>query len=340
MKLSQFDFELPDELIAQEPVKPRDKCRLLIVKKKDRSLSDGVFRNLTKHLASGDVLVLNDSRVIPARIRLPVYGAKAEILLIRKVRGSDWLVMGRPGKLLKMGSRVVVNEKFSFCVLSVNDSGQRTIRFSLKGAALSRELDSAGSTPLPPYISRPGGDPKRDYQTVYARKNGSVAAPTAGLHFTPLLLGRLKKIGVKIAYVTLHVGPGTFLPVKTEDVRDHKMHSEWFCIGQKSVKTLNEAYAKGKRIIAVGTTSVRVLESAFKEGEGFKKVCGETSIFIYPGYKWKCVKGIITNFHLPKSTLLMLVSSFEGRKLMMKAYKTAIRRKYRFYSYGDAMLLL
>jgi len=340
MKLSWFDYDLPDELIAQVPVRPRDNCRLMHVDIANGFLHDRIFSDLPDLLNKGDVLVLNDSKVIPARIRLPSYHKNAEVLLIRHLKGSRWLVMGRPGKLLKCGNAITVNKRLSFNVESVNEFGQRVIKFDLEGNTLSDELEKAGSTPLPPYISGKEDNSKTDYQTVYAKKRGSVAAPTAGLHFTRRLLRKIMLKGVKIVYVTLHVGPGTFAPVKSDDVRQHGMHSEWFSMGAKTAKVLNEAREGGKRIIAAGTTSVRVLESAFDEKKGFRKMSGETSIFIYPGYRWRCVDGIITNFHLPKSTLIMLVSAFAGRDLMMEAYGRAIDEEYRFYSYGDAMMLI
>jgi len=339
MKLALFDYDLPRELIAQAPVRPRDKCRLMHVGVNENKIIDRVFSDLVDLLKRGDVLVLNDSKVIPARLRLPDYGNKAELLLIRDLGDGRWLAMGKPGKILKEGSVVRINEQLSFSVESINGYGQRTVRFSLGGKALQFELEKAGSTPLPPYISGENGNPKVDYQTVYAKNSGSVAAPTAGLHFTRSLLLKLAKKGVKIVSVTLHVGPGTFTPVKVDDIRSHKMHGEYFSIGTKAVNALNKAVAGHKRIIAAGTTSVRVLETAFSSETGFSRMSGETSIFIYPGYKWKCVTGLITNFHLPKSTLLMLVCAFAGRDLTMMAYKTAIEKKYRFYSYGDAMFI-
>jgi S-adenosylmethionine:tRNA ribosyltransferase-isomerase len=339
MRLSGFDYDLPRELIAQVPVRPRDKCRLMHVGRKDGKINDLVFADLSHLLRKGDVIVLNDSRVIPARLKLPDYGKKAELFLIRNVGDGKWLAMGKPGKMLKVGATVRVNGCLSFLVESINEFGQRIVRFNIKGKALDAEIQKAGSTPLPPYISGGLGNPKVDYQTVYAKRKGSVAAPTAGLHFTRALLRKLAKKGVKIVRVTLHVGPGTFAPVKVDDIRLHRMHGEKFNIGLTAVKALNDAVKGHKRIIAVGTTSVRVLESAFDPKKGFTKMSGETSIFIYPGYRWKCVSGLITNFHLPKSTLIMLVCAFAGTGLTLEAYGKAIKDKYRFYSYGDAMYI-
>jgi len=340
MKLSLFDYDLPDELIAQVPARPRDKCRLMHVDRSKGSIKHLNFFDLPRLLRNGDVLVLNNSRVIPARIRLSAYHKNAEILLIRHLNGSKWLVLGKPGKLLRCGNKIFVNERLFFYVDSIDEFGQRIIKFNLLGRKLAFELEKVGLTPLPPYISGKQDHAKTDYQTVYAKKNGSVAAPTAGLHFTRRILKKIANQGVKIVEVTLHVGPGTFTPVKSDDIRQHTMHSEWFSLGARTAKVLNEARARNNRIIAVGTTSVRVLESAFEEKNGFKKMSGETSIFIYPGYKWKCVDGIITNFHLPKSTLIMLVSAFVGRDTVMRAYREAVTEKYRFFSYGDAMILI
>jgi S-adenosylmethionine:tRNA ribosyltransferase-isomerase len=339
MKLSGFDYDLPPALIAQEPSRPRDKCRLMRITRKDGAIEDLFFSDLASLLNKGDVLVVNDSKVIPARIMLPEYGAKAELLLIRRLSEGRWVAIGRPGKKLKAGCEVIVNDTLRFSVDSVTESGQRIVTFSVRDGNVESEIEKAGSTPLPPYIEQKHGKPEDDYQTVYAEEKGSVAAPTAGLHFTTGLLRKLKRNGVGIVHVTLHVGPGTFVPVKNDDIRFHKMHSEYFSISPDAAVALNAAMQHKRRIIAVGTTSVRVLESAYEGKGSFKAQSGETSIFIYPGYRWKCVDSIITNFHLPKSTLIMLVCAFAGKRLTMKAYKEAIRRKYRFYSYGDAMFI-
>ncbi len=337
MKAALFDYDLPRELIAQEPVRPRDHCRLMVIKRHEKTISDRCFNELPEILKEGDVLVFNDSKVIPARIEFEQNGRKMEIFLIRRINASDWLAIGKPGRLLKNGSVFKISKKLSAEILEIKEDGQRVVRFSLQGREFDIELKKRGCTPLPPYIRNSRAN-DADYQTVYAENKGSVAAPTAGLHFTKRLLNKLKRKGIELLFVTLHVGLGTFLPLKTDNVKDHKMHGELFTMNKITANALNGALREKRRIIAVGTTAVRVLESSFGK-KGFKAACGETSIYIYPGYKWKCVDAVLTNFHLPKSTLILLTCSFGGRKLIMKAYQSAIRKKYRFYSFGDAMLI-
>jgi S-adenosylmethionine:tRNA ribosyltransferase-isomerase len=342
MRISDFDYVLPPELIANEPANPRDACRLMVINKSDINkkgvgFEHRVFNELPDLLREGDILVFNDSKVIPARINFLHNGKKVEIFLIKKIEKTMWLVIGKPGKLLKKDAKFEINKRLSSTVIQVNDDGQRLVEFSADGD-FDEILKEAGSTPLPPYIKNSTAS-FEDYQTIYAKKQGSIAAPTAGLHFTEKLFEKLRNKGVGLEFVTLHVGLGTFLPVKTDNPEDHKMHSEYFSFDKETADRLNEAKKAGRRIIAVGTTSVRVLESSYDTKTGFKSGFGETAIFIYPGYEWKCVDGLITNFHLPKSTLLLLTCSFGGKDLILKAYSEAVKKKYRFYSFGDAMFI-
>lgn len=338
-----FHFDLPEELIAQEPISPRDHSRLLHVKRKNGTCEHRHFYELEHLLKEGDVLVLNDTRVISARLRTQVKGrdAKSEILLLREVQSGTFECMVRPGKHFQVGMQVSFSEapELSAEVIAVNpEDGARLLRFNLQGDKLRAQIESAGEAPLPPYI-RNSKAQKTQYQTVYARHGESAAAPTAGLHFTEQLLQRLDAKGISLEFITLNVGRGTFLPVKAERITDHKMHSERYTLTSATADRLNQARAAGKRIIAVGTTSVRVLESCAAETGTLLPGHGETSIFIYPGYPWKVVKALITNFHLPESTLIMLVSSFAGKALTETAYATAIAERYRFYSFGDAMFI-
>ena len=339
MKIADFSFHLPEELIAQEPSSPRDACRLMVLDRSTQEVQHLRFFDLKKVLKAGDVLVMNDSKVLPARLHFDVNGKNAELFLIRRENGNVWFTIGKPGKILQPGKIFSIASEFSFEVLEILPDGQRKVRFLVDEEKLDGFIEKYGHTPLPPYIKHSQSKPE-DYQTVYAQKSGSVAAPTAGLHFTDSLLDELKNMGVKVLFVTLHVGLGTFLPVKSEDVEKHLMHSEIFELTNTVASELQQAVHDRKRIIAVGTTSVRVLESSFDENRGFVPSVGETSIYIYPGYQWKCVSGLITNFHLPQSTLLLLTCSFGGTDFVLHAYQEAVQQKYRFYSFGDAMLII
>ncbi len=337
MQAQDFVFDLPENLIAQKPANPRDACRLMCLDKTEQTIVNRHFFDLEQLLNPGDVLVFNDSKVIPARILFQIGSKKVELFLVRKVSENQWLALGKPGKVLAVGKKFVLSEQLQFEVLEILEDGLRKVQFSLSGLELEKALNAIGAPPFPPYIKTPQAS-FDDYQTVYARDAGSVAAPTAGLHFTVELLDKLKQKGVQLEFVTLHVGMGTFQPVKVDKIEEHQMHSEFYQLQEDVAERLMTAKKAGRRIIAVGTTAVRVLESASESGSlvaGF----GETAIFIYPGYKWRFVDGIITNFHLPKSTLLMLVSAFAGREFVLKAYEKAVKDGYRFYSFGDAMFL-
>ena len=345
MKLEDFDYHLPEELIAQTPAQQRDSCRLMVLNREKNSIEHRHFHDILDYLKPGDCMVLNDSRVIPARLfgRKAVTGAHIEFLLIKRLEGDVWETMVRPGKRLKEGDTVVFDSEhlFQAHILGFQDpdQGTRKVRFEYEGIFMER-LEELGSMPLPPYIERPADDAdKETYQTVYSRIDGSVAAPTAGLHFTKELLEEIQAMGVQICYVTLHVGLGTFRPVKAEDITDHTMHSEYCMISQETADTINQTKAKGGRVICVGTTSCRTIES-WAGGDGtLKESAGWTSIFIYPGYRFKVLDGLVTNFHLPESTLIMLVSALAGRKHVLAAYEEAVREKYRFFSFGDAMFI-
>ena len=340
MRVSDFDYELPEELIAQTPVEPRDAARLLVVHRDTGLMEHRIFRDLPQYLRAGDVLVLNDTRVMPARL----FGVKAstggrvEVLLLRR-RGPDaWEALVRPGRRLPVGTRIVFGEgQLSAEVIDRTEAGGRVLRFA-PADDLDERLKELGQVPLPPYIRAPLADPER-YQTVYARDAGSAAAPTAGLHFTPELLDRLQGMGVEIVNLTLHVGLGTFRPVQAERVEEHRMHAEYFSVPQATAEAVNAAKREGRRVVAVGTTVARTLEASAADG---RVRCGDgwTDLFIYPGYRWKIVDALITNFHLPRSTLLMLVSALLGRERTLAAYQEAVRQRYRFYSFGDAMLIL
>lgn len=338
MFLKDFDYFLPPELIAQKPATPRDACKLMVLDRAKRQIEHKQFYDILDYLKPGDVLVFNNSKVIPARILFKRGERTLEIFLIRQKDHQRWFVLAKPGKVLKQGAEFKINENLSFVVEDILEDGQRVVAFSLSGADLENELFKIGLPPFPPYIKNPQAS-FADYQTVYADKHGSVAAPTAGLHFTENLLAKLKNKGIQLEFVTLHVGLGTFLPIKVPKIEEHKMHEEFFEIDDGTAGRLFRARQEGRRIVAVGTTSVRVLESAFDQKNGFATGLQKTNIFIYPGYEWKCVRAMITNFHLPQSSLLLLVSSFAGKDFTLEAYDEAIKRKYRFYSFGDAMFV-
>ena len=348
MKLDDFDYELPKELIAQTPSEKRDECRLMVLNRNNKSVEHRHFYDILDYLNPGDCLVLNDSRVIPARIfgTKKGTGAHIEILIIKRIEGDKWEALVKPGKRLHDGDVVIIDEnnKFEAHILGIHDEGNgtRLIEFVYDGIFMER-LEEIGSMPLPPYIERKAEqEDKEMYQTVYSRIDGSVAAPTAGLHFTNELLDAARAKGVKTAFVTLHVGIGTFRPVKTENIEDHKMHFEECTVSEETAATINETIDAGGRIIAVGTTSTRTLESmAAETPSGWRVAAGSksTGIFIYPGYEYKIIDALITNFHLPKSTLLMLISALYDREEILKAYNIAVNEKYRFFSYGDAMLI-
>ncbi|MCA9374366.1 tRNA preQ1(34) S-adenosylmethionine ribosyltransferase-isomerase QueA [Candidatus Peregrinibacteria bacterium] len=338
MNVQDFDYVLPESLIATEPASPRDSCRLMLVNRKDETLEDRRFFELVDLLREGDVLVFNNSKVLPARLLLEHKGREVEIFLTKRLSETDWLTLVRPGKLLVPGVSVRVGKDLELEIVKVEEDGQRLVRFSDGGEIQNRVLQEVGHTPLPPYIKNSRAD-FDDYQTVYAEDEGSVAAPTAGLHFTENLLQKLEQKGVQLEFVRLDVGIGTFRPIKTDKVEDHFMHSERYILREDVASRLNTAKKEGRRIIAVGTTSVRVLEDGFDKGAGFLAGERETNIFIYPGYEWQCVDGLITNFHLPKSSLLLLVSAFAGKDFILRAYEKAIQESYRFYSFGDAMFI-
>ena len=340
MKTSDFDYELPLERIAQTPVYPRDSSRLLVFDRNKPNLEHKRFYNVIDYLNEGDVLVINDTKVLPARIFAhTVNGGRVEVLLLKRRSIDEWEVLVKPGKKAKPGVELVVNKELKLKVIDNEvQSGGRIVKFEYQGV-FEDVLSRVGEMPLPPYITEKLKDQSR-YQTVYAKTEGSSAAPTAGLHFTPELLEKIEKKGVKIARVLLHVGLGTFRPVKAEDITEHHMHSEYFEVSENSANIINQAKQNGKRIIAVGTTSVRTLESATDENGKVLATKGDTQIFIYPPYKFKSVDALITNFHLPKSTLLMLVSSFTTREKMLEVYKQAVDNEYRFFSFGDAMFIL
>ncbi len=347
LKTSDFNYDLPERLIAQHPTEKRDEARLMVLDREEKTITHRIFRDITDYLRAGDVLVINDSKVIPARI----YGKKivdgkesadCEFLLLRQRSLDLWETIVRPGRRLKEGTVVRFGEgKLTATIEDVTEEGNRIVRFDYdreSGKNLYAILDEIGRMPLPPYITE---ELKRneDYQTVYAREEGSAAAPTAGLHFTEELLEKIREMGVQIAPVMLHVGLGTFRPVKADEIRDHVMHSEFFTVTEESAKIINDARKNGGRIIAVGTTSCRTLESASTEDGIVHPMCDDTGIFIYPGYKFKAVDALITNFHLPESTLIMLVSALAGKEFVMNAYETAVKEEYRFFSFGDAMFI-
>ncbi|MDD7408691.1 MAG: tRNA preQ1(34) S-adenosylmethionine ribosyltransferase-isomerase QueA [Anaerovoracaceae bacterium] len=345
MQLTDFDYDLPEELIAQYPSQKRDEARLLVVDREHDAIEHKKFYDIIDYLNPGDVLVMNDSKVIPARLlgTKEETGGKVEFLLTKHLDGDQWEAMVRPGRKLKPGARVVFSDEpgasLKAEVVGYRADGTRTVEFTYDGNFHDR-LEQTGHIPLPPYINRPDEPLDRKmYQTVYSREEGSVAAPTAGLHFTDELLERIKEKGIKIAYVTLHVGIGTFKPVTTERIEDHHMHFEEYEVSAECAEMVNSAKAAGGRVISVGTTSTRTLESAADEKGILHAGSGSTGIFIYPGYTFKIVDALITNFHLPKSTLLMLISALYDREKILDIYRTAVDMKYRFFSYGDAMFI-
>ncbi len=340
MKTSDFDYYLPEELIAQTPVEPRDSSRLLVYDRKTESIDHKIFRDIYDILKPGDLLVVNNTKVLPARIYGQTeHGGKVEILLLKRRSINEWETLVKPGRKAKKGAIWKISDELKAEIIDVTDAdGGRVVRFIYDGV-FEDILARVGEMPLPPYIHEKLKDGSR-YQTVYCKVDGSAAAPTAGLHFTPELIEKLKGKGVEFATVLLHVGLGTFRPVKAEDITEHRMHTEFYKIDEENAEKINRAKAEGRRVIAVGTTSVRTLESVADETGRVKACSGDTSIFIYPGYKFKCIDGLITNFHLPKSTLVMLVSAFIGREQTLKVYETAVNEKYRFFSFGDACLFL
>ena len=341
MKTSDFDYELPEELIAQTPVEPRDHSRLLVYRRKDQFIEHKHFYDIIDYLNPGDALVINETRVIPARL-LGIKedtGVPVEVLLLRRLNTTEWEALVRPGRRLKPGTRCVFGDGLLACEIlgNVEEIGGRTVRFIYDGV-FEEILDRLGEMPLPPYIHEKLKDRNR-YQTVYAKQDGSAAAPTAGLHFTPELLDRIRQKGITVVPVLLHVGLGTFRPVKVEDAEKHVMHSEFCRVTQEAADTLNGIRAAGGRIVCVGTTSVRTLETFSREDGTVVPGAGDTAIFIYPGVKLKAVDALITNFHLPQSTLLMLVSALMGREEALRVYRTAVEKRYRFFSFGDAMFI-
>lgn len=337
MLVTDFDYDLPQELIAQHPMEPRDHSRLLVVDKKTGEIEHKHFYDLVNYLKPGDVLVFNDTRVIPARLHgTKDTGAHVEVFLLTRRDATDWEVLVRPGKKLQVGAKINFSDELSCEVIEHTDFGGRVVRFKYDGI-FEEFLDRLGETPLPPYITAPLEDKER-YQTVYNRERGSAAAPTAGLHFTKELLQKIKEIGCEEVFVTLHVGLGTFRPVSEAKIEDHKMHKEFYTVSQEAADAVNKAKAEGRRIIAVGTTAVRTLEAAGADGQ-LHAGSSWTNIFIYPGYKFRLVDDLVTNFHLPQSTLLMLVSTLSTREIMLQTYKKAVEEKYRFFSFGDAMFI-
>ena len=340
MKTSDFDYYLPQELIAQTPANPRDSSRLLVYDRKTDKVEHKHFYDIVDYLKEGDLLVRNNTKVLPARMfAFTSHGGKVEVLLLKRFNLNEWEVLVKPGKKAKPGAKLTISNELSLEVMStIEESGSRRVKFIYDGV-FEDVISRVGEMPLPPYITEKLKDQSR-YQTVYAKVDGSAAAPTAGLHFTDELLEKIKGKGVEVVDVLLHVGLGTFRPVKTEDVLSHHMHSEYYEINECACEKINNAKKEGRRVIAVGTTSVRTLESASDENGLVKPIKANTEIFIYPPYKFKCVDGLITNFHLPKSTLLMLVSALCSREKMLEIYKTAVEEKYRFFSFGDACLFL
>ena len=338
MKTSDFSYDLPSELIAQHPVQKRDQSRLMLLNKKTGEINHKKFYNIIDYLNNGDVLVLNDTRVMPARIfgHRPEKDESIEILLLNH-KGDTWETLAKPGKKLKIGTEIIFSDELKAQVVDISEDGSRFLKFIYSGI-FEEILDRLGEMPLPPYIQEKLEDKER-YQTVYSKEIGSAAAPTAGLHFTNELIKKIEEKGIEICFITLHVGLGTFRPVKVEDVTKHKMHSEFYIIRDDVAQKINKAKDEGRRIVAVGTTSIRTLESAADDKGYVKAKSGWTDIFIYPPYKFKCVDALITNFHLPESTLIMLVSSLSTREIILNAYNVAVKEKYRFFSFGDAMFI-
>jgi S-adenosylmethionine:tRNA ribosyltransferase-isomerase len=338
-KKSDFYYDLPEERIAQTPAEPRDSSRLLVYNSAKKTMEDKTFRDIYDYLHDGDVLVVNNTKVIPARTyALTPHGGVVEVLLLKRLELNTWEVLMRPGKKGKIGVKMTIGDELSLTVKDITETGERIVEFEYEGA-FEDVLSRVGTMPLPPYIKEKLENQAR-YNTVYSKVDGSAAAPTAGLHFTPELLQKLKDKGVQVAEVLLHVGLGTFRPVSEEIITDHKMHSEYYEIKPEAAEIINKAKAEGRRVIAVGTTSVRTLESVADE-KGMVRACqGNTEIFLYPPYKMKCVDALITNFHLPESTLIMLVSCLTGREEILSVYKYAVENKYRFFSFGDAMFIV
>lgn len=340
MKKSDFFYELPEELIAQTPIEPRDASRLMVIDKNNRTIGENIFKNIKNYLKSGDLLVLNDTRVLSARI----FGKRVdtesvvEFVLLKQINTNTWECIAGPGKKAKTGNSFIFSDNLIAKVIKVLDDGNRILEFNSK-IDFFAALDEVGQMPLPHYIKEKLNDKER-YQTVYSKNLGSAAAPTAGLHFTKALLSELKDLGIDIAYVTLHVGLGTFRPVKVDEITEHHMHSEHYSISKETAQKINATKERGGRVICVGTTSCRTVESAATKYGEIKECSDDTSIFIYPGYEFKCMDGLITNFHLPESTLIMLVSAFAGYEFTMEFYKKAVEDKYRFFSFGDAMIIL
>ena len=341
MKVSDFTFDLPEELIAQDPLEDRSSSRLLTLDKNTGEIGHDIFHNIVNYLKPGDCLVLNNTKVIPARLigAKEETGGKVEVLLLKRKQDNVWETLVKPGKKARPGARISFGDgKLVGEVIDVVDEGNRLVKFEYEGI-FEEVLDELGQMPLPPYITHQLKDKNR-YQTVYAKYDGSAAAPTAGLHFTKELLQQIKDMGVNIAYVTLHVGLGTFRPVKVDEITEHHMHSEFYQVDEEAAEKINRAKDSGHRVICVGTTSCRTIESAADETGHLKPTSGWTEIFIYPGYKFKILDGLITNFHLPESTLIMLVSALAGREHVLAAYEEAVQERYRFFSFGDAMLIV
>lgn len=341
MKTSDFFYDLPEELIAQDPLEDRTASRLLVLNRETGAVEHKIFSDVIDYLNDGDCLVINNTRVIPARLigEKEGTGGKIEVLLLKRRANDVWETLVKPGKKLRPGARVTFGDgRLKAEILEIAEEGNRLVRFYYEGI-FEEILDSLGEMPLPPYITHKLED-KEMYQTVYAKFDGSAAAPTAGLHFTKELLSKIEEKGIKIASITLHVGLGTFRPVKVDDVNNHHMHTEWYEVNAEAADIINETKRNGGRVICVGTTSCRTIESVADENGYMKAKTGETDIFIYPGYKFKVMDGLITNFHLPESTLVMLVSAFAGKENVLAAYETAVKERYRFFSFGDAMILI
>jgi len=341
MKTSDFYYDLPEELIAQDPLEDRTASRLLVLDRKTGAVKHKIFSDVIDYLNEGDCLVINNTRVIPARLigEKEGTGGKVEVLLLKRRANDVWETLVKPGKKLRPGAKITFGDgRLRAEVLEVVEEGNRLVKFCYEGI-FEEILDSLGEMPLPPYITHKLED-KEMYQTVYAKFDGSAAAPTAGLHFTKELLNKIEEKGIKIASITLHVGLGTFRPVKVDDVNNHHMHTEWYEVNAEAADIINETKRNGGRVICVGTTSCRTIESVADENGYMKAKTGETDIFIYPGYKFKVMDGLITNFHLPESTLVMLVSAFAGKENVLAAYETAVKERYRFFSFGDAMILI
>lgn len=341
MKTSDFYYDLPEELIAQDPLEDRTASRLLVLDRQTGTVEHKIFSDVIDYLNKGDCLVINNTRVIPARLigEKEGTGGKVEVLLLKRRANDVWETLVKPGKKLRPGAKITFGDgRLRAEVLEVVEEGNRLVKFCYEGI-FEEILDSLGEMPLPPYITHKLED-KEMYQTVYAKFDGSAAAPTAGLHFTKELLNKIEEKGIKIASITLHVGLGTFRPVKVDDVNNHHMHTEWYEVNAEAAEIINETKRNGGRVICVGTTSCRTIESVADENGYMKAKTGETDIFIYPGYKFKIMDGLITNFHLPESTLVMLVSAFAGKENVLSAYETAVKERYRFFSFGDAMILI